>query len=184
MNSVDETTSHQGERHKYCKTTHSISTHLISSQTLSSIPIDSNIYQKKNPQHNHPQQPPTTINMSAQDIPTGEVQDNDYKSRTGQNEIPVQADDKPVEDPIDPETADSDAQLGPLQSSSSIQNIQAFRLTILTEADDKNAIDQSNILNERTRGAAKSAGTYQEPGDEEGLPGPDDGTSRVAGGVH
>jgi hypothetical protein len=50
--------------------------------------------------------------MSAQDIPTGEVQDNDYKSRTGQNEIPVQADDKPVEDPIDPETADSDAQLG------------------------------------------------------------------------
>ena len=55
--------------------------------------------------------------MSAQDIPTGEVQDNDYKSRTGQNEIPVQADDKPVEDPIDEETADSDAQLGSLQSS-------------------------------------------------------------------
>jgi hypothetical protein len=54
--------------------------------------------------------------MSAQDIPTGEVQDNDYKSRTGQNEIPVQADDKPVEDPIDEETADSDAQLGTLQS--------------------------------------------------------------------
>ena len=101
--------------------------------------------------------------MSAQDIPTGEVQDNDYKSRTGQNEIPVQADDKPVEDPIDEETADSDAQL---------------------EADDKNAIDQSNIISERTRGAAKSAGTYQEPGDEEGLPGPEDGTSRVAGGVH
>lgn len=50
--------------------------------------------------------------MSAQDIPTGEVQDNDYKSRTGQSEIPVQADDKPVEDPIDAETADSDAQLG------------------------------------------------------------------------
>ena len=51
-----------------------------------------------------------------------------------------------------------------------------------TEADDKNAIDQSNILDERTRGAAKSSGTYQEPGDEEGLPGPDDGTSAVAGG--
>jgi hypothetical protein len=57
--------------------------------------------------------------MSAQDIPTGEVQDNDYKSRTGQNEIPVQADDKPVEDPIDAETADSDAQLGSLSIHSS-----------------------------------------------------------------
>ena len=50
--------------------------------------------------------------MSAQDIPTGEVQDNEYQSRPGQSEIPVQTDDKPVEDPIDPDTADSDAQLG------------------------------------------------------------------------
>jgi hypothetical protein len=50
--------------------------------------------------------------MSAQDIPTGDFQDNEYQSRTGQNEIPVQTDDKPVEDPIDPDTADSDAQLG------------------------------------------------------------------------
>jgi hypothetical protein len=120
--------------------------------------------------------------MSAQDIPTGEVQDNDYKSRTGQNDIPVQSDDKPVEDPIDAETADSDAQLGLFYPH--IHPTKTSKLTTSTEADDKNAIDQSNILNERTRGAAKSAGTYQEPGDEEGLPGPDDGTSRVAGGVH
>ena len=49
-----------------------------------------------------------------------------------------------------------------------------------TEADDKNAIDQGNVIGERTRGAAKKSGTYQEPGDEEGLPGPEDGTSRVA----
>jgi hypothetical protein len=55
-------------------------------------------------------------------------------------------------------------------------------LTSTPEADEKNAIDQSNIIGERTRGAAKSSGTYQEPGDEEGLPGPEDGTSRVAGG--
>jgi hypothetical protein len=53
-------------------------------------------------------------NMSAQEIPTGDFQDNEYQSRTGQSEIPVQADDKPVEDPIDPDTADSDAQLGRL----------------------------------------------------------------------
>jgi hypothetical protein len=50
---------------------------------------------------------------------------------------------------------------------------------IFTERDDKDAIDQSNILDERTRGAVKS---YAEPGDEEGLPGPEDGTSRVRGG--
>ena len=46
------------------------------------------------------------------DIPQGDVMDNDYKSRTGQSEIPVQGDDKPVEDPIDATTADSDEQLG------------------------------------------------------------------------
>lgn len=50
-----------------------------------------------------------------------------------------------------------------------------------TEADDKDAIDKGNVLKERTRGAAKSSGTYQEPGDEEGLPGAEDGTSRITG---
>lgn len=46
------------------------------------------------------------------DIPQGDVMDNDYKSRTGQSEIPVQSDDKPIEDPINADTADSDEQLG------------------------------------------------------------------------
>jgi hypothetical protein len=46
--------------------------------------------------------------------------------------------------------------------------------------DDTEAIDQSNIIDERTRGAGKS-GMYREPGDEEGLPGPDDGTSAIRG---
>jgi hypothetical protein len=118
--------------------------------------------------------------MSAQEIPTGEFQDNEYQSRTGQSEIPVQADDKPVEDPIDPDTADSDAQLGTWTSVSS--HVPQHITNSTTEADEKNAIDQSNIIDERTRGATKSSGTYQEPGDEEGLPGPEDGTSAVAGG--
>lgn len=52
-----------------------------------------------------------------------------------------------------------------------------------TEADDKEAINKDNMINERTRGAAKSSGTYQEPSDEEGLPGPEDGTSRLTGNV-
>lgn len=45
------------------------------------------------------------------------------------------------------------------------------------EKDEKDAIDKSNIINERTRGAAQAKGSLAEPGDEEGLPGADDGTS-------
>jgi hypothetical protein len=50
--------------------------------------------------------------------------------------------------------------------------------TMSAERDDRDAIDESNIIDERTRGA-KPQGTYQEPGDEEGLPS-DTGRSRVA----
>lgn len=51
------------------------------------------------------------------------------------------------------------------------------------ERDDKEAIDKSNIIKgDRTR-HAKPVGTYKEPGDEEGLPGPDDGSSAVRTGV-
>ncbi|MCJ1476023.1 hypothetical protein MMC13_004687 [Lambiella insularis] len=94
--------------------------------------------------------------MSSEYVPAGDSKDNDYVSRTGQSTVPVQKDEAPVEDPIDPATADSDATL---------------------ERDDAEAIDQSNIVGSRTRGAAKS--NYAEPGDEEGLP-TNDGTSAVA----
>lgn len=46
------------------------------------------------------------------DVPAGDVKDNDYASRTGQHQIPVQKDEAPVEDPINPATADSDEALG------------------------------------------------------------------------
>ncbi|PVI06114.1 hypothetical protein DM02DRAFT_623426 [Periconia macrospinosa] len=92
------------------------------------------------------------------DIPEGIVKDNDYATRDDKNPIPVVPDDVPVEDPYDPTTADSSKQL---------------------ERDEKDAIDRRNIINERTRGAAKKPGTYIEPGDEEGLPGPDDGRSSI-----
>ncbi|KAF4823617.1 hypothetical protein CGCSCA5_v001665 [Colletotrichum siamense] len=87
--------------------------------------------------------------MSSNEAPTGDVQDNDYVSRQPQRGEPirVQADDAKVEDPIDPQTADSDQQL---------------------ERDDKEAIDKDNIIDERTR-SAKPSGTYREPGDTEGL---------------
>ncbi|KAF5020961.1 hypothetical protein F66182_7007 [Fusarium sp. NRRL 66182] len=86
-----------------------------------------------------------------QDAPSGQFQENSYVSRPGEKDQPiaVQADSDEVEDPIDADQADTDAQL---------------------ERDEKDAIDKSNIINERTRGATQPSGTYQEPGDEEGLP--------------
>ncbi|RGP72342.1 hypothetical protein FLONG3_6826 [Fusarium longipes] len=94
-----------------------------------------------------------------ENAPSASFEDNSYVSRPGEKEQPiaVQADSDRVEDPIDAETADTDAQL---------------------ERDEKDAIDKSNIIEERTRGATQPGGTYEEPGDEEGLP-TDDGTSSV-----
>jgi hypothetical protein len=47
------------------------------------------------------------------DVPAGDgITDNEYKSRTGQSEIPVVSDDRAVESGVDSRTADSDEQLG------------------------------------------------------------------------
>ncbi|MBE7181056.1 MAG: hypothetical protein INR71_07585 [Terriglobus roseus] len=86
-------------------------------------------------------------NIPTGDAPAGDASDNDYVSRTGQSHIPVQADDKPVDDPVPADgSADSDEYL---------------------ERDEREAIDESNIVDGRTRGAAKQAGGYREPGDDE-----------------
>ncbi|KAI5465380.1 hypothetical protein BGZ63DRAFT_399854 [Mariannaea sp. PMI_226] len=92
-----------------------------------------------------------------ENAPSGEVVDESYVSRSGnKNEaIPVQSDKDMVEDPIGANTADTDEQLA---------------------RDDEEAIDKSNIIKEKTRHAAPQ-GSYQEPGDEEGLP---DDTGRSA----
>ena len=92
------------------------------------------------------------------DGPAGDPQHNEYISRTGQSQIPVQKDGASIDDPIDPATADTDEQLA---------------------RDEQEALDKDNVISSRTRGATKKAGAYTEPGDEEGLPGPDDGTSTV-----
>ncbi|KNG46943.1 hypothetical protein DDE82_006356 [Stemphylium lycopersici] len=98
--------------------------------------------------------------MSSSDIPNGNVTDNTYQSRTGQSEIPVQKDEAPVESTEYDNGGDSDKQL---------------------ERDEKDAIDSSNIIDERTRGATKQSGTYAEPGDEEGLGAAADGSDeRIA----
>ncbi|KAK1246429.1 hypothetical protein MKX08_000231 [Trichoderma sp. CBMAI-0020] len=70
------------------------------------------------------------------------LEDDSYASQMNEP-VPVQSDNKEVEDPVDASFADSDQQLA---------------------QDDREAIDESNIMDERTRGA-KPRGTYQEPGD-------------------
>ncbi|KAJ3483292.1 hypothetical protein NLG97_g7341 [Lecanicillium saksenae] len=64
--------------------------------------------------------------------------------------VPVQDDNATVEDPIDAEKADTDQQL---------------------EKDEEDAIDKSNIVPGRTRGAKPSEGSYREPSDK--VPGVD-----------
>ena len=112
------------------------------------------------------------------DVPAGDSMDNDYKSRTGQSHIPVQSDDAPVSDPIDPATADSDETLGTLLCLRACLwfTIQENSANVVAARDDSDAIDESNIIGGRTRGA-KPSGGYTEPSDEAGLPGPEDGTS-------
>lgn len=152
--------------------------------------------------------------MSSTDAPAGDVQDNSYVNRPGQNEynVPVVKDDTAAAAATeeggytDESTADSDAQLGifislsppfslflSLSHTHKLTNPPTLFLLLFpfpihlslthtplpTTAKDDLDIDKSNILESRTRGAAKDQGSYTEPGDEEGLPGPDeDGTSR------
>jgi hypothetical protein len=58
--------------------------------------------------------PSHTIKMSTNqyDAPSGDVVDDDYKSRTGQSEIPVQSDSTAVEATEYDNGGDSDKQLG------------------------------------------------------------------------
>lgn len=65
------------------------------------------------------------------DVPSGDSIDNDYKSRTGQHHIPVQSDEAPVSDPIDPATADSDETLGMTPPSLSAFCNDLFAATLL-----------------------------------------------------
>ncbi|KAI3319675.1 hypothetical protein HD806DRAFT_539020 [Xylariaceae sp. AK1471] len=89
------------------------------------------------------------------EAPSGDVADDSYVSRSGSKneEVPVLSDKDRIDDPIDEAQADSDEQL---------------------VRDDNEAIDKSNIVDGRTRGAKPRSG-YREPGEED-LP-ENDGTS-------
>lgn len=119
------------------------------------------------------------------EAPSGEVADNSYVSRSGHKNEPlnVVSDQERIEDPVDAE-ADTDEQLGKWLPPGRSFLGPLIHLWYLSRAnhyfgaarDDNEAIDRDNILDERTRGAAKPKGAYAEPGDEEGLPS-NDGTS-------
>ncbi|KAL2161830.1 hypothetical protein VTH06DRAFT_7614 [Thermothelomyces fergusii] len=79
----------------------------------------------------------------ARDAPTGQVSDPSYKTGGKDEAVPVVDDEAPVDDPLQAGRADSDRQL---------------------EQDEREAIDEGNILKERTR-KAKPTGTYTEPSD-------------------
>ena len=53
-----------------------------------------------------------SANDQYDDVPAGDAVDNDYASRTGQSEIPVQKDEAPIDEPYNTASADSDEQLG------------------------------------------------------------------------
>ena len=136
------------------------------------------------------------LNADSLDLPAsggGDTIDNSYASSKNEP-VPVLKDEEPVEQPNDAIDPDSDKALGKLISLNLLPRYQqalmalvenkwnSKRLILVAERDEKEAIDKSNILKgDRTRHATKPAGTYREPGDEEGLPGPDDGTSNVRG---
>lgn len=105
------------------------------------------------------------------DAPSGDVVSKDYVES---GPLPVQPDDAPVEDPIDPNVADSDKQLG--TGSTFFLFVNSFprvQWLILwnVERDDKEAIDKSNILKgSRTRHAKPQGPGYSEGPDEDDLP--------------
>ncbi|KAJ5905496.1 uncharacterized protein N7473_002412 [Penicillium subrubescens] len=85
---------------------------------------------------------------------TGTVTDNDYVGETNpdyKDTVPVQEDEQPVEDPVQPPYSNSNEQL---------------------EQDEKEAIDQSNVLRgERLRHAKpRTSNRYNEGPDETDLP--------------
>ncbi|KAL9100302.1 MAG: hypothetical protein Q9163_004301 [Psora crenata] len=80
---------------------------------------------------------------------TGEINDDSYAHPETKGHIPVQSDSAPVDDPIDPKVSNSDEQLA---------------------RDDIEAIDKSNIIKPRTRGAKPTGVGYSEGPDEDDLP--------------
>ncbi|KAL7957649.1 hypothetical protein V8C34DRAFT_171384 [Trichoderma compactum] len=78
-----------------------------------------------------------------ENVPEGRVQDDSYVTG-GKESIPVQSDGAPIEDPVQASSADTDEQLA---------------------QDDQEAIDKSNVIDERTRGS-KPRRSYEEPGDD------------------
>jgi len=98
--------------------------------------------------------------------PEGIVQDDSYT--TDDNDvIPVVSDNAEVEEGYKSGQADTDTQLGKHHLAITIMD-WIHDSHKLSERDEADAINESNIIKERTR-HARPQGTYKEPSDEQGL---------------
>lgn len=102
--------------------------------------------------------------------------DNSYVGETNPNLktiVPVQKDEDPVDDPIQPPLANSDEQLGMFLLLASVRAVFRADLFLIIAQDERDAIDQSNILKgDRLRRAEpRTRNGYNEGPDEDDLPG-------------
>jgi hypothetical protein len=102
-------------------------------------------------------------------VPGGEPRDTSSYITDSKDTVPVQSDDAQIDDPKDDINEDSDQQLGiALHSTASLVIKKANNYI---EQDEKDAVDKSNIIQGRTRGAHPKEGDYAEPSDK--VPGVD-----------
>lgn len=85
------------------------------------------------------------------DAPAGDSKDNDYVSRTGQYQVPVQKDEVPVADLYDPVTADSDQQLGKSLIASSAEQLLTSRQLRMRTMPSTGATSSRVALEEQPR---------------------------------
>lgn len=85
--------------------------------------------------------------------------------------IPVQRDEEPLDDPMQPPFSNTDEQLGKRRTKT-LSRSETLTLGGLLEQDEREAIDQSNILKgPRTRHAKpRTRNAYNEGPDEDDLP--------------
>ncbi|KAL9128259.1 MAG: hypothetical protein Q9217_003021 [Psora testacea] len=100
---------------------------------------------------------------------TGDINDSSYAHPETKGHIPVQSDTAPVEDPIDVSISNTDEQLG-LWSLAPLYCVSFLYFNHSAAQDEKDAIDKSNIIGSRTRGAKPTATGYSEGPDEDDLP--------------
>ncbi|KAF1811156.1 hypothetical protein P152DRAFT_459568 [Eremomyces bilateralis CBS 781.70] len=99
-------------------------------------------------------------------VPVREAQGNTYQPRTRFYSIPVKDDDALVEDPVDPDNADSDEQIGKYSlAKRSLLYLDTYAWLVWPMMSVRRS-NTSNITGTLSRGATKWSGSYVELADE------------------